>query len=150
MSSILELNDFPANVLIRWLRLQPFLLSAGRRVVASAPFLTITMNSKLRFRLGLMMFLQYFVWGAWYVTLGTWLATTLKFSGEQIGWAAGTTAIGAIISPFVVGLSADRWFATQKLLGILHLIGAALLIATSLQSSFRGVYAGVLAYSLCY
>jgi nucleoside transporter len=108
------------------------------------------MNLTLKSRLGLMMFLQYFVWGAWYVTLGTWLATTLKFSGEQIGWAAGTTAIGAIISPFFVGLIADRWFATQKLLGILHLIGAALLIATSLQSSFRGVYAGVLAYSLCY
>jgi nucleoside transporter len=108
------------------------------------------MNPTLKSRLGLMMFLQYFVWGAWYVTLGTWLATTLQFSGEQIGWAAGSTAIGAIISPFFVGLIADRWFATQKLLGILHLIGAALLAVTSLQSSFARVYGGVLAYSLVY
>lgn len=108
------------------------------------------MNSKLRFRLGLMMFLQYFVWGAWYVTLGTWLATTLGFSGQQVGWAAGTTAIGAIVSPFFVGLIADRWLATQKLLGILHLLGATLLVVTSQQVSFSWLYIGVLAYSFCY
>jgi nucleoside transporter len=112
--------------------------------------LGIHMMLTLKSRLGLMMFLQYFVWGAWYVTLGTWLATALRFSGEQIGWAAGTTAVGAIVSPFFVGLIADRWFATQKVLGILHLTGTALLVATSLQSSFQGVYAGVLAYSLVY
>ena len=75
-----------------------------------------------------MMFLQYFVWGAWYVTLGTWLATRLNFTGEQIGWTMGSTAIGAILSPFFVGLIADRWFATQKMLATLHLIGAGLLI----------------------
>lgn len=108
------------------------------------------MNPALKSRLGIMMFLQYFVWGAWYVTLGTWLATTLKFSGEQVGWAAGTTAIGAIVSPFFGGLIADRWFATQKLLGVLHFVGAVLLFATARQTSFVVVYAGVLAYSLCY
>ncbi len=97
-----------------------------------------------------MMFLQYFVWGAWYVTLGTWLATTLGFSGQQVGWAAGTTAIGAIVSPFFVGLIADRWLATQKLLGILHLLGATLLVVTSQQVSFSWLYTGVLAYSFCY
>ena len=97
-----------------------------------------------------MMFLQYFVWGAWYVTLGTWLATRLNFTGEQIGWTMGSTAIGAILSPFFVGLIADRWFATQKMLAILHLIGAGLLYLTSWQSSFATVYAGALIYSVCF
>jgi len=108
------------------------------------------MNLSMKLRLDLMMFLQYFVWGAWYVTLGTWLATTLRFSGEQVGLAAGTTAIGAIVAPFFVGLIADRWVATQKLLGIFHLLGAGVLLITSRQSSFPALYAGVLAYSLCY
>ena len=108
------------------------------------------MNLALKSRLGLMMFLQYFVWGAWYVTLGTWLATSLHFSGQQVAWAAGTTAIGAIISPFFVGLIADRWFATQKLLAVLHLLGAGILVLSSRETSFGMLYCGVLAYSLCY
>jgi nucleoside transporter len=110
----------------------------------------LAMNMGLRARLSLMMFLQYFIWGAWYVTLGTWLATSLKFSGQQIGWAAGTTAIGAIISPFLVGVIADKSIATQKVLGILHGLGAVLLIVTSYQSSFLPFYIAVLIYSLCY
>ena len=95
------------------------------------------------------MFLQYFVWGAWYVTLGTWLSA-LHFSGQQIGWAAGTTAIGAIVSPFFVGLIADRAFATQRLLGVLHALGAALLLFASWQTSFVSFYVVILLYSLCY
>jgi len=108
------------------------------------------MKLKLKSRLGLMMFLQYFVWGAWYVTLGTWLGTALHFSGQQIAWAAGTTAVGAIISPFFVGLIADRWFATENLLGVLHLAGAAILLLSSRLTAFWPLYCGVLAYSLCY
>lgn len=96
------------------------------------------------------MFLQYFIWGTWYVTLGTWLSGSLHFSGRQIGWAAGTTAIGAIISPFLVGVAADRSFATQRVLGILHGLGGVLLYAASLQSSFLGFYGAILLYSLCY
>src|SRR5450631_4267017 len=61
------------------------------------------MITPMKSRLGLMMLLQYFIWGSWYVTLGTWLAA-LHFSGREIGWVAGTTAIGAIVSPFFVGL----------------------------------------------
>jgi hypothetical protein len=75
------------------------------------------MNLKLRFRLGLMMFLQYLVWEAWYVTLGTWLATALGFSDQQVGCAAGTTAIGAIISPFFVGLITDDWHSIWTVSG---------------------------------
>jgi nucleoside transporter len=101
-------------------------------------------------RLAVMMFLQYFIWGAWYVTLGTWLARGLRFSGQEIGLAAGTTAIGAIVSPFLIGLIADRSFATQKLLGVLHLTGAVLLFAAARQQSFPLFYATILVYSLCY
>ncbi len=108
------------------------------------------MNLGMRARLSTMMFLQYFIWGAWYVTLGTWLAESLHFSGQQIGIAAGTTAIGAIISPFFVGLIADKLFTTQKVLAVLHLVGALLLFAASQQIHFVPVYALIFLYCLCY
>ena len=108
------------------------------------------MNFSLRLRLSFMMLLQYFIWGAWYVTLGTWLATSLRFSGQQIGLAAGTTAVGAIIAPFFVGLVADRLFKTQRVLAVLHLAGAALLFFASLQTSFLLFYLIVLIYCVCF
>ncbi len=101
-------------------------------------------------QLAVMMFLQYFVWGAWYVTMGTYLGTTLKFSGPEIGVAYTTISIAAIVSPFFVGLIADRFFATQKVLGVLHLIGGALLYATSQLQTFGLFYGVLLAYTICY
>jgi hypothetical protein len=83
----------------------------------------VTMNVSMRGRLSLMMFLQYFVWGAWYVTVGTWLGESLHLTGQQVGLAAGTTSVGAIVSPFFIGLIADRLFATQRVLAVLHLVG---------------------------
>src|SRR5256886_8990216 len=103
-----------------------------------------------RVKLSTLMFLQYFVWGAWYVTMGTWLGSTLHFSGEQIGLAAGTTAVAAIISPFFVGMVADRFMATEKILAVLHVAGGVVLFIASTQTTFGPFYVVLLAYALCY
>ncbi len=108
------------------------------------------MTLQMRLRLSVMMFLEYFIWGVWYVTLGTWLGQQLHFSGQEIGLAAGTTALGAMLSPFLVGLMADEWVATQRLLAALHGIGGVLLWVTSTQTAFGPVYIILLIYSLCY
>jgi len=104
----------------------------------------------IRVTLSGMMFVQYFVWGAWYVTLGTYLASTLGFDGGQIGLLYGTTAVAAMISPFFVGMVADRFFATEKILALLHLAGAGLLYLASTLTAFPELYAALLAYTLCY
>src|SRR4026208_1207478 len=98
------------------------------------------MNATTRAKLSAMMFLQYFVWGAWYVTVGTRLGETLHFSGEQMGLAAGTTALAAMISPFFVGMVADRFLATERILAALHVIGGVVLFYASMQTTFAGFY----------
>ena len=97
-----------------------------------------------------MMFLQFFVWGAWSVPLGTYLGETLGFPGQQIGLVFGTTAVAAMISPFFVGMVADRYFATEKLLAALHVVGGLILFVVARQTTFTAFYAVLLLYALCY
>ncbi len=104
----------------------------------------------IRLKLFTMMFLQYFVWGSWYVTLGTYLGETLGFQGQQIGLAYGTTAVAAMISPFFVGMIADRFFATERILTVLHLIGGVILLFASQMQTFLPFYLVLLSYTLLF
>ena len=108
------------------------------------------MKLKLQVQLSAMMFLQFFVWGAWFVTTGTYLMQTLKFSGTEIGLVYGAPALAAIISPFFVGLLADRFFSAEKLLGLLHLAGGMVLLLVAQIQSFYWFYPAILFYTLLF
>ncbi|EPM72507.1 nucleoside:h+ symporter [Pseudomonas syringae pv. theae ICMP 3923] len=101
-------------------------------------------------RLSVMMFLQFFIWGGWFVTLGTFLSSQLGADGGQIGMAFSTQSWGAIIAPFVVGLIADRLFNAERILGALHLVGAVLLYQLYGAPDFSTFYPYVLAYMMIY
>lgn len=107
------------------------------------------MSTLLLVRLWLMVFLHYFIWGAWYSAMSTYLSK-LGFEGSQIGLAYGTTAVGALVSPFIVGIVADRFFATQRILGVLHLVGAGLLYWVSTLKDFGSFYPVLIAYTITY
>lgn len=108
------------------------------------------MKLKIRSQLSLMMFIEYFVWGSWYVTMGTYLTQTLKFDGVQVGVAYSALSIAAIISPFFVGMIADRFFAAERALGVLHIIGGVLMYFISNVTTFDSFYPLLFAYTLCY
>lgn len=101
-------------------------------------------------KLSVMMLLEYFVWGAWYVTMGTYMTEFLHSSGVQIGAAYSALAIATMISPFFIGMVADRFFAAQRILGVFHIIGALLLYFATQISDNTSFYWIILLYSLLY
>ena len=104
----------------------------------------------IRLRLLAMMFLEFFVWASWYVPIGGYMNSTLHFTGGQIGWIYTTTALGAIIAPLFVGFVADRFFPTQIVLGVLHLVGAVCLLLAAQVTSFGPLMALLLVNCLCF
>ena len=109
------------------------------------------MQSTKRFQLSTMMFLNFFIWGMWFVTLGTYLIKgDIGATDAQSGLAYGTQCLGAIIAPFIIGLIADKYFAAQKILAVLHLVGAGLLYFISQNSEFSSFYVLLLIYMVLY
>lgn len=101
-------------------------------------------------KLSLMMLLEYFIWGAWYVTMGTYMSTFLDSSGVQIGAAYSALAIATMISPFFVGMVADRYFAAQRIMGVLHILGAVLLFLAIKITDNTAFYWLIVVYSLMF
>ncbi|MDF2156981.1 nucleoside permease [Algoriphagus sp. CAU 1675] len=108
------------------------------------------MNTITRFRLSAMMFLEFFVWGSWYVTMGTFLGTNLAARDQDISLAFSTQSLGAIIAPFIVGLIADRYFHAQRILGVIHLIGAGLMYLLYQAGDFSGFFPVLLIYMILF
>lgn len=107
------------------------------------------MNRKIYSQLSIMMFLQIFVWGAWFVTLGSYLSN-IGFSGAEIGTAYLTNNIAAIISPLFIGLVADRFFAADRMMAYLHLLGGGVLYYVSGLEGVSAITFGLLFYNACY
>lgn len=108
------------------------------------------MQLTTRLKLSAMMFLNFFVWGIWFVTMGTYLSKTLHATDVENGLAYGTQAWGAIIAPFIIGLIADKFFAAQKILGVLHILGAGLMYYISSRTDFNSFYPVILVYMILY
>ncbi len=108
------------------------------------------MPNSITIRLCVMMFLNFVIWGCWYVTIGTYLTATLHFSGSQTGLVFGTTALASMISPILVGFIADRFFSTERVLATIHLLGAVFLYLVTRVTSFAAVYTIMFVYCLLY
>ena len=108
------------------------------------------MNRSIQIRLSTMMFLEFFIWGGWFVTMGTFLGNNLNATGAETGMAYSTQSWGAIIAPFIIGLIADKFFNAEKILGVLHLIGAVLMYQMSQTTDFNLFYPYVLGYMIAY
>nr|WP_293303532.1 nucleoside permease [Allomuricauda sp.] len=108
------------------------------------------MSFKTKFQLSFMMFLEFFIWGGWFVTLGTFLGNNLNATGGEIAQAFSTQSWGAIIAPFIIGLIADRYFNAERILGVLHLVGAFLMYQMYQADAFELFYPYILGYMILY
>ena len=108
------------------------------------------MKLTTRIQLSSMMFLEFFIWGSWFVTLGTYLSNNLNASGGQSASVFSTQSWGAIIAPFIIGLIADRYINAEKILGALHLVGAFLMYQLYNSDNITFFYPYVLAYMILY
>jgi nucleoside transporter len=108
------------------------------------------MKLTTRLQLSVMMFLEFFIWGAWFVTLGTFLINNLHATGAETSAVFSTQSWGAIIAPFIIGLIADRYFNAEKILGILHLVGAVLMYQMSTAADVSVFYPYVLGYMILF
>ena len=104
----------------------------------------------VKFRLIVMNFLQYGVWGAWLISLGAYLGGGLHYSGVEIGSFFATMGIASLFMPALMGIIADRWVPAQKLLGVCHLIAAALMMVAARQQEYVWLYASMLARVMFY
>jgi|TARA_B100001094_G_C18157487_1_gene787302 nucleoside transporter len=108
------------------------------------------MNLKIKIQLSVMMFLEFFIWGAWFVTMGTFLSQNLSASGSETAMAYSTQSWGAIIAPFIIGLIADRFFNAERILAILHSAGGVMMLMMASAASFDDFYIYVLGYMVLY
>lgn len=108
------------------------------------------MKKSTQIQLSVMMFLEFFIWGGWFVTLGTFLGNNLNATGAETGMAYSTQSWGAIIAPFIIGLIADRFFNAERILGVLHLAGAVLMFQMSQSTEFSTFYPYILGYMIVY
>ncbi|WP_192348412.1 nucleoside permease [Algoriphagus sp. Y33] len=108
------------------------------------------MNINTKLRLSIMMFLEFFIWSSWFVTMGTFLRSNLLANDQDISFAFSTQSFGAIIAPFVVGLIADRYFHAQRILGVIHILGAGLMYMLYNSADFSGFFPLLLIYMILY
>ena len=108
------------------------------------------MKLTTRIQLSVMMFLEFFIWGGWFVTLGTFLGTNLSADGGQSARVFSTQSWGAIIAPFIIGLIADRYINAEKILGALHIIGAVLMYQMFQAEDISVFYPYVFIYMVLY
>ncbi len=121
-----------------------------RPTPTDAPLPLQSTPADVQVRLSLMMFLEFFIWGAWYVTMGTFM--TERGMSAKIGWAYTLCPLAAMISPFFLGMIADRYFSSERVLAVMHLLGGLAMLAAPLAAgagamAFLGV---ILLHALFY
>ena len=104
----------------------------------------------IHFRLTVMNFMQFFVWGAWLISFGAYMSKSLGFTGIEIGSIYGTMGVASLFMPGLLGIVADRWVNAERLYGILHLTGAGLLVWASTVRDYKTLYVIMLLNSMVY